>query len=111
VPTTLEIVPDSTEAEADASAEIRVIFRALDQAGNKMLFLNEPLTLQVEGPAKVIGPDTTVLAGGTSGVWLRLTGAVGQITLLVTSPRFGTQSVTLQAVPPQPQNKLQTFAL
>lgn len=111
VPTTLEILPDSTEAEADASAEIRVIFRALDQAGNKMLFLNEPLTLQVEGPAKVIGPETTVLAGGTSGVWLRLTGAVGQITLLVTSPRFGTQSVTLKAVPPQPQNKLLTFAL
>jgi beta-galactosidase len=97
VPTTLEIAPDVWEAEADASEDIRVIFRALDQAGNKMLFLNDPLTLGVTGPARLIGPEMTVLAGGTSGAWLRLTGEVGEITLTVTSPRFGAQTVTLQA--------------
>lgn len=111
VPTTLEIAPDVWEAEACASDDIRVMFRALDQAGNKMLFLAEPLTLQVEGPARLIGPDLTVMAGGTAGVWLRLTGAVGKVTLTVTSPRFGPQSVTLRITPPKPQSAAQTFAL
>ncbi|WP_045393071.1 glycoside hydrolase family 2 TIM barrel-domain containing protein [Falsirhodobacter sp. alg1] len=110
-PTTLEIVPDVWTAEADASEDIRVIFRALDQAGNKMLFLNDPLTLHVEGPATLIGPEMTVLAGGTSGAWLRLTGEVGTITLTVTSPRFGSHKITLDITEPGPQENLVTFAI
>jgi beta-galactosidase len=67
--------------------------------------------LQVEGPAHLIGPNTTVLAGGTAGVWLRLTGAIGEVTLNVASPRFGSQSVTLRITPPKPQSEAETFAL
>lgn len=111
VPTTLEVAPDVWEAEADPSEDIRVIFRALDQAGNKMMFLNDPLTLQVEGPATLIGPEMTVLAGGTSGAWLRLTGGIGAITLRVTSPRFGALSVVLNVTQPAPQTDAVTFAV
>lgn len=75
----LEVVPDATEAAADPSEEIRVMIRARDQAGNKLHFLNEPVFLTVEGPATLIGPDCPVLQGGTTGCWLRLTGAAGTI--------------------------------
>lgn len=75
----LEVAPDVTEAEADPSEEIRVMIRARDQAGNKLHFLNEPVHLTVEGPAKLIGSDCPVLADGATGCWIRLTGTRGTI--------------------------------
>jgi len=77
----LEMAPDVTEAAADPSEEVRVMIRARDQAGNKLHFLNEPVFLSVEGPARLIGPDCPVLADGATGCWLRLTGEPGTITV------------------------------
>ncbi|MGR3570696.1 glycoside hydrolase family 2 TIM barrel-domain containing protein [Brevirhabdus sp.] len=80
----LDLTPDVTDAPADPSEEIRVMIRALDQAGNKLHFLNEPVSLSVEGPATLIGPDRPVLLGGSTGCWLRLTGRTGKIRLHAT---------------------------
>ena len=70
-----------TEAAADPSDEIRVIVRALDQAGNRLHFLNEPVFLDLAGPARLIGPACPVLQGGSTGCWLRPTGETGTIRL------------------------------
>ncbi|MEG3662526.1 glycoside hydrolase family 2 protein [Celeribacter halophilus] len=80
----LELAPDVQEAEADPSDDIRVMIRALDQAGNKLHFLNEPVFLEVEGPATLIGSSCPVLQGGTTGCWLRLTGERGTVRLTAT---------------------------
>ena len=77
----LEVTPDVTRATAEPDNEIRVMIRARDQAGNKLHFLNEPVFLSVDGPARLIGPDCPVLAGGATGCWLRLTGAPGTLRL------------------------------
>ena len=86
LPQRLIVAPDVTEAAAE-DGEIRVIVRALDQAGHKLMFLNDPVTVTLDGPATLIGPETTVLAGGTAGFWLRPTGA-GTVTITVKTPRF-----------------------
>ncbi len=77
----LVLAADVTEAAADPSDEIRVIVRALDQAGNRLHFLNEPVFLDLAGPARLIGPACPVLQGGSTGCWLRPTGETGTIRL------------------------------
>ena len=37
--------------------------RALDQAGNKLPFLFEPVTIAVEGPARLSGPLVPLRGG------------------------------------------------
>lgn len=88
--TALEASPDVTRAEAAPDDEIRVMIRARDQAGNKLHFLNEPVFLSVEGPARLIGPACPVLAGGATGCWLRLSGDQGTVRL---TARLRDQSV------------------
>ena len=86
LPTTLQVVPDQVTALAD-HGEVRVMVRALDQVGHKLLFLTDPVSVTIDGPAQLIGPETSVLAGGTTGFWVRPTGK-GDVRITVTSPRF-----------------------
>ena len=47
-PTTLEVVADRDDDRATADDSVRVMVRALDQAGNKLPFLLEPVEIEVE---------------------------------------------------------------
>ncbi len=88
LPTTLEVVADATTLKARDRDSTRVIIRALDQEGHRLPFLNDNVTLRVDGPAKVVGPLSVPLQGGTAGFWLEATGLRGDITVEVTSSRF-----------------------
>lgn len=94
VPTTLEVAPDATTL--DAGDEVRVIVRALDQAGNVLPFLRDAVTVAVEGPARLIGPPVAHLVGGTTGFWVRATGA-GAIRVTLTTGRFAPATLDLAA--------------
>ncbi|QQA43861.1 glycoside hydrolase family 2 protein [Pelagovum pacificum] len=94
LPTTLEV-----EADADTLAvhdEVRVMIRALDQAGNKLPFFFDPVEISLDGPARLVGPATPPMRGGSTGAWIKATGP-GQITLTVTQAALGTQTITLTA--------------
>ena len=97
VPTTLEVEPDSLTLKAVEKDAVRVVVRALDQAGSILPFLDEPVTIQVRGPAKLLGPSVVVLTGGTTGFWLESTGGRGDVTVDVLSPRFAGQRFTVTA--------------
>ena len=71
--------------------------RALDQAGNKLPFLLDPVDIVVDGPARLVGPNLTPLRGGSTGFWLVSTGRSGPVTVTVTSPRFAPTTVKLSA--------------
>ena len=77
---------------------IQVLSRALDQAGNLLPFLDEPVTVEVTGAAKLLGPQTIILTGGTTGFWIESTGTKGTVSVKVSSPRFATQTLSLTAV-------------
>src|SRR4028118_570960 len=68
---TREVGPERTTVGAEARDEVRVMVRALDQAGNPLPFLADSVTIAVEGPARLIGPPRAPLLGGTTGFWLR----------------------------------------
>ncbi|WFU12487.1 glycoside hydrolase family 2 TIM barrel-domain containing protein (plasmid) [Rhizobium sp. CB3090] len=97
VPTTLEVKADSLKLRAGDCDTTRVIIRALDQAGSRLPFLNDIATVEVTGPAKVIGPKTMAFQGGTTGFWLQATGEAGAITVDISSSRFATQTIKLTA--------------
>jgi beta-galactosidase len=97
VATTLEVVADTDRISAGHRDEVRVMVRALDQAGNKLPFMFDPVTISVSGPADLIGPSQPPLRGGATGFWLRSTGTRGKITASVSSQRFGTKTIELVA--------------
>jgi beta-galactosidase len=91
---TLEVVADAVAiGSTDA---VRVMVRALDQAGHKLPFYPEPLTIEVSGAGKRLGPATVPLRAGSTGFWVQATGA-GQINVTVTSDRMGTRTLAITA--------------
>jgi len=91
---TLEVVADAVAiGSTDA---VRVMVRALDQAGHKLPFYPEPVTIEVSGAGKRLGPATVPLRAGSTGFWIQATGA-GQINVTVTSDRMGTRTLAITA--------------
>ncbi|MES0882526.1 glycoside hydrolase family 2 protein [Roseibium sp. SCP14] len=103
----LEIAPDNTMLDAGEREEVRIIVRALDQAGQVLPFLSDQISIAVEGPAECLGPPHSPLSGGTTGFWLRATGESGDVRVIVSSGRFDTQRIVLEAMsgerPPERQ--------
>jgi beta-galactosidase len=93
----LEVLADRVAIAADGGDSVRVIVRALDQEGNKLPFLFEPVEIAVSGAASLVGPSLVPLRGGSTGFWLRSTGRGGPITITVRSPRFATATLSLCA--------------
>ena len=93
-PTDLEVVPDA--GTVDEFEAVRVMVRALDQCGNRIPFMPEPVEVSVEGPAVLLGPRILPLRAGATGMWVRSTGK-GDIAITVTHDRFGTVSKTVKA--------------
>jgi beta-galactosidase len=97
VATTLEVVADRDTIAAKGRDSVRVIVRALDQAGHKLPFFSEPVEIAVTGAAARVGPGLVPLRAGSTGFWLESTGEPGAITVTVTSPRLGATVLELKA--------------
>lgn len=97
LPTTLQIEADADILHAGERDTVRIIVRALDQAGSRLPFFNDVVTINVNGPAKIIGPETLAFQGGTTGFWLQATGGAGAIIVEASSVRFANRSLTLTA--------------
>lgn len=96
LPTTLQIAPDRDSLPADADTDLRVMLRALDQVGNRLPFLAGGVRVRVDGPAHLIGPDLRPLQGGTTGMWLRLTGAAGEVVVTADLAQFPTATARIR---------------
>ena len=97
VPTTLEVLADRETIAAAPGDCVRVMVRALDQAGHKLPFLFEPVEIAVSGAGRLSGPSLVPLRGGSTGFWITSTGLVGEIAVTVSGLSFGTVSTTLRA--------------
>ncbi len=98
VATRLEAVADTPQLVAVDRDEVRVLLRGLDQAGNPLPFLAEPVSIELTGPAELIGPPMVTLTGGSAGFWLRATGTPGKVFVRLTSSRFPAVEVELEAL-------------
>ncbi|MDI7860361.1 glycoside hydrolase family 2 protein [Rhizobiaceae bacterium n13] len=94
VPSTLDVKADDTALRADEKDAVRVVVRALDQCGNLLPFFEEPVSLELSGPGRIIGPADHTFKGGATGFWIEAGDEKGKLELTVKSRRFETQSVT-----------------
>ena len=97
MPATLDIVADRDTISAAGKDSVRVMVRALDQVGNKLPFLMDPVQIEVSGVGKRVGPGLVPMRGGSVGFWLESTGTPGKISVSISSQRFGTTTLELAA--------------
>nr|AGK30046.1 beta-galactosidase Bgal1-3 [uncultured bacterium] len=95
VPATLQVEADTPDLPG-LGETVRVMVRALDQAGNKLPFFSDPVSIEVSGAAERLGPALVPLRAGATGFWVRATGQ-GPVTVTVINERLGRQSITLTA--------------
>ncbi|MBB6056148.1 glycoside hydrolase family 2 protein [Tolumonas osonensis] len=98
VATSLRVKSDYSELPANEKAATRVTIEALDQCGNLLPFLDDIISVSVDGPAKIIGPDQLVLKGGAVGLWLEAGDHGGLVTATFTSARLGSQTLELNII-------------
>ena len=97
LPTTLEVKVDDVELAAGEKDATRVIVRALDQAGRVLPFIDDVVCVDVTGPARAPGPRLLPFKGGVVGFWVETTGDPGEISVRVSTQRFGEKALTLNA--------------
>ena len=91
----LELTPSSTTlSEGDTYDMAAVRIRVLDENGNLAPYAQLPLRLTLSGPARLLGPDTAVTEGGSTGLYLRSIGEKGSATLTVQTPNLADETVT-----------------
>ena len=94
VPATLNVKADDTMLRVGEKDAVRVVVRALDQCGNLLPYFEEPVSLALSGPGRIIGPADHTLKGGATGFWVEAGDKRGSLELVVASRRFAPQSVT-----------------
>jgi len=83
--------PDSFTLKATDGEEwsaSRVVVKALDQYGNIAPFLFEPISIKIEGPARLLGPAQRSLVGGATAFWIAGGDERGRVSISVASARF-----------------------
>jgi beta-galactosidase len=97
------IVPDDTKLQADGADTTRVVLRVTDEYGASRPFSGDAITLELQGPAEIIGDNPFALVGGTGAIWIRAKEQPGTVTLTTTHPWLGKQSLKLEitAAPPE----------
>ncbi len=66
----------------------RVVVKALDQYGNLVPFLFEPILIEIKGPARLLGPARRSLIGGATAFWIAASEAKGRVSVCVSCTRF-----------------------
>lgn len=94
VPAELEVKPDDTALKAGEKDATRVVVRVLDQCGNLLPFFEEPVSLSLDGPGRIIGPADHTLKGGATGFWIEAGEEAGTLELTVKSRRFAPRTLT-----------------
>lgn len=95
-PARLEMAADDAALDPVPGDTTRIAIRALDQCGQVLPFLNEIVSVDIDGPAEIMGPDVLTLTGGVVALWIRTTGAPGSVTVRAFGQRLGVTDLTVQ---------------
>jgi beta-galactosidase len=91
------LLPDDKELFGDGADTTRVVMKVLDPYGDAVqVFASEAITLELDGPAELIGENPSALVGGTMAVWIRAKEESGTVRLRAKHPYLGTQEVQIQ---------------
>lgn len=98
-----EAKADDHELIADGADCTRVVFRVTDEFGCIRPIANDPISLDLSGPADLIGDNPFALTAGTGAVWIRARQRPGTVVLRAKHPRLGVQRVVLTLKPTEPE--------
>ena len=75
---------DHTLLKEDHTYDVSCVrIKAVDENGNLLNYYNDPLVLEIEGEAELIGPKLIALSGGMGGTYVRSTGRFGSARLVI----------------------------
>ncbi len=75
---------DHTSLKEDHTYDVSCVrIKAVDENGNLLNYYNDPLILEIEGEAELIGPKLIALSGGMGGTFVRSTGRFGSAKLVI----------------------------
>ncbi|NLY36516.1 MAG: glycoside hydrolase family 2 protein [Tissierellia bacterium] len=81
---------DKDELIEDVTYDVsRITLELIDEYGNTMIYANDVVKLEKEGPLEIIGPLEISLIGGSLGFWIKTAGKSGLGKIKVVSSRFG----------------------
>lgn len=66
-------------ADGDTYDATRITVKAVDNMGNLLPFTQECVEIQLDGPARLLGPARFPLTGGISSFWIRTVGKTGTV--------------------------------
>ena len=103
VETKFAVLPDDVTLFGDGADSTRVVMRVTDEFDAVQPFANDAITLQLEGPAEIIGDNPFSIVGGTGAIWVRAKEQAGTVRLTATHPTLGPQSVEFQITQTTPE--------
>ncbi|HET8765908.1 MAG TPA: glycoside hydrolase family 2 TIM barrel-domain containing protein [Pedococcus sp.] len=96
----LEAHADDARILGDGVDSTRVAFQVSDAFGNLRATAAGPVSIRVEGPGQLVGPDVMDLPASAGAVWVRsLPGAFGTIRLHLSHPTAGLDRVAIDVRP------------
>ena len=97
VPEKLAIYAETLRLSSEPKDTTRIIVEGQDGAGQLMPFLDDVISVDIQGPASIIGPDILVLRAGSAAFWIQTTGGPGEITVSVFGQRLGSGTLVITA--------------
>jgi beta-galactosidase len=94
-----ELRADDSALVADGADTTRVVFRVTDEFGTARPFASGAITLEIEGPAEIVGENPFALCGGVGAVWIRVKETPGTVLLRAKHPTLGVQELRLHIEP------------
>lgn len=95
LPAALSVHVDDPALRAGEKDATRVVVSVLDQYGNALPFADTVATVTLTGPARVQGPSTLVLRGGSTAFWIESDGKPGTIRFAVSADRLDSRTIEL----------------
>jgi len=96
LPHALELKADFTELRADGADMTRLVFRIVDEYGNRLPYTNQCVSFEIDGPADLIGENPFALMGGQAALYVKARHEPGTVTIRATTPRLEAATVTIE---------------
>ena len=91
-------VDDSELKESDTYETTRIVVEHVNSHGNPMDYSTEVIKIDIDGPLRLIGPNTLALTGGSVAFWVRTIGEKGEARIKVSSQNYWEQVVVVNSI-------------
>lgn len=95
VPHALMLTADDAAIHADGADMTRLVFKIVDEFGNRLPYAIAPVSFDIDGPGTLIGENPFPLVGGQAAIYVRATETPGVITVRAVAPRLSPAFVTI----------------